>query len=87
MKNKFLAAAVEIVGFNLLALFLVYKLYILPRLAVVSDGGPVETGLMIFVGIYLAGMIVIGFHIYITMIKPAAKAQEELKKAAEESGY
>ena len=85
MKNKFLAAAVEIIGFNLLTLFLVYKLYILPRMAAVSDGGPVENGLLIFVGLYLVGMIVIGFHIYITMIKPATMAQEELKKAAEES--
>ena len=85
MKNKFLAAAVEIIGFNLLTLFLVYKLYILPRMTAVSDGGPVENGLLIFVGIYLVGMIVIGFHIYITMIKPATMAQEELKKAAEES--
>ncbi|MCQ4636281.1 ATP-binding protein [Anaerovorax odorimutans] len=85
MKNKFLIAAAEIIGFTLLALFLVYKLYILPRMAEAYDGVPVESGLLIFVCVYLIGIIAIGFHIYRSMIKPAGRAQEELKKAAEES--
>lgn len=88
MKNKFIAAAIEIVGFNLIALFLVYKLYLVPKintssLSEIQD--ITENGLWIFAAVYLVGMIVIGIHIYSTMIKPMKKVQDDLKKAAEES--
>lgn len=88
MKNKFLLAAVEIVGFNLVVLFMVYKFYIAPKLAVVS-GSPAlditQNGLWIFVFIYMIGMIGLGFHIYGSMVKPAMQAQKKLEEAAEES--
>ncbi|MCB6993152.1 hypothetical protein LI177_06610 [bacterium 210820-DFI.6.37] len=89
MKHKFIAAAVEITGFNLLALFLVYRLFISARMeASVSkqaDEMIVRGGLLIFAAIYIIGMLLIGLHIYFSMVKPVNQAQENLKKAAEES--
>ena len=89
MKNKFIAAAVEIIGFNLIALFLVYRFYLVPKINTASSldevSNTVGIGLWIFVAVYLIGIIVIGIHIYRTMIKPMMKVQDDLKKAAEES--
>ncbi len=89
MRNKFIIAAAEIVFFNLLALFLVYRLFIASRLEAadsVEEGVfIVQSGLWIFVGIYIVGMVLLGIHIYCNMVKPVSRAHEDLKKAAEES--
>jgi len=89
MKNKFIAAACEIIGFNLLTLFMVYKLCIAYRLEKASTAEAfdmiVRSGLWVFVIVYLVGMAVIGFHIYRSMVIPASRTQEELKRTAEES--
>ena len=89
MKNKFIAAAVQIICFNMIALFLVYKLYIAPgmeRIASAEAGKTIAgNGLWIFVGVYVLGMILLGGHIYLNMVKPAIQAQKELKNAADES--
>ena len=89
MKNKFVLATCEIIGFNLLSLFLVYRIFISHRLdqasTVEASELIVRSGLWIFVIVYLVGMLLIGFHIYRSMVIPAARSQEELKRAAEES--
>lgn len=89
MKNKFIIAACEIIGFNLLALFLVYRIFISYRLEQASTVEAFEmivrSGLWVFVTVYLVGMVLIGFHIYRSMVVPAVRSQEELKRAAEES--
>ncbi len=89
MKTKYIAAVSEAAGFNMAALFLVYKLFIAPRMkqadSVQADEFIVRNGLWIFVAVYIVGMIVIGIHIYCSMVKPVIKAQAELKRAAEES--
>ena len=89
MKNKFILAAAEIIGFNLLTLFLVYKIFIAYRMEQASTAEAYEmivrSGLWVFVIVYLVGMALIGFHIYRSMVIPAGKSQEELKRAAEES--
>lgn len=89
MRNKFICAAGEIVLFNLLTLFVVYRLFIVPRMENAQSAGEglviVTSGLWIFVGIYLIGMILLGIHIYLNMVKPVSRAHEGLKKAAEES--
>lgn len=89
MRNKFILAAAEIIGYNLLTLFLVYKICILYRLEKASTVEAAEqvvgSGLLIFVIVYLLGMALIGYHIYRSMVIPVQKNQEELKRAAEES--
>ena len=89
MRNKFIRAAGEIVLFNLLALFLVYRLFIASRMEAAGSVDEsifiVRSGLWIFVGIYLIGMILLGIHIYLNMVKPVGRAHEDLKRAAEES--
>ncbi len=89
MKNKFILAAVELIGFNLLALFLVYKILISYRIGEASTVEACETivrsGLGVFVIVYLVGMALIGTHIYRSMVVPASRTQEELKRTAEES--
>lgn len=89
MRNKFIIAAVEIVGFNLLALFLVYKFFIAARMdgaaSVEDDMFIVKSGLWVYVGAYIAGMALLGIQIYLSMVKPVSRANEDLKKAAEES--
>ena len=80
MRNKFIRAAGEIVLFNLLALFLVYRLFIASRM---EAAGSVDES--IFIVIYLIGMILLGIHIYLNMVKPVGRAHEDLKRAAEES--
>ena len=69
MRNKFIRAAGEIVLFNLLALFLVYRLFIASRMEAAGSVDEsifiVRSGLWIFVGIYLIGMILLGIHIYL----------------------
>lgn len=89
MRNKFIIAAVEIVGFNLLALFLVYKFFITVHMrgatSVQYDMFIVKSGLWIYVGAYIIGMALLGIHIYLSMVKPVSRANEDLKKAAEES--
>lgn len=89
MKNKLIIAAAEILLFTLISLFLVYKLYIsvlMSQAASVEEAGYIlRSGLLIFLAVYIAGMVLLGVHIYFNMIKPVSKAQEELKKAAEES--
>ena len=89
MKNKFMLAASEIVAFNLLTLFLVYKIFISYRMERASTVGAYEmivrSGLWVFVIVYLVGMALIGIHIYRSMVIPASETQEELKRAAEES--
>ncbi len=86
MKNKFIIAAVETVVFNLLCLYLGYKLFVdswtEPGEAAGFFGG---NRVWIFAVIYGAGTMLLGFHIYISMVKPIIKAQAELEKAAEES--
>lgn len=89
MRNKFIRAAGEIVLFNLLALFLVYRLFIASRMEAAGSVDEsifiVRSGLWIFVGLYLIGMILLGIHIYLNMVKPVGRAHEDLKRAAEES--
>lgn len=89
MKNKFILAVAEIIGFNLLALFLTYKICIFYRIEQVSTVGAAEqavrSGLIIFAAVYLVGMALIGYHIYRFMVLPAQKEREELERAAEES--
>lgn len=89
MRNKFIRAAGEIVLFNLLALFLVYRLFIASRMEAAGSVDEsifiVRSGLWIFVGIYLIGMVLLGIHIYLNMVKPVGRAHEDLKRAAEES--
>ena len=89
MRNKFIRAAGEIVLFNLLALFLVYRLFIASRMEAAGSVDEsifiVRSGLWIFVGIYLIGMTLLGIHIYLNMVKPVGRAHEDLKRAAEES--
>lgn len=89
MKNKFILAASEIIIFNLLALFLVYKIFISYRMEQASTVEAYETivrnGLWVFVIVYLVGMVLIGYHIYRSMVIPASETQKELKRAAEES--
>ena len=82
MRNKFIRAAGEIVLFNLLALFLVYRLFIASRMEAAGSVDEsifiVRSGLWIFVGIYLIGMILLGIHIYLNMVKPVGRAHEDL---------
>ena len=89
MKNKFILAACELVGFNLLALFLVYKILIENRMKQASTAEAFEmivrSGLWVFVIVYLVGMVLIGIHIHRSMVIPASETQKELKRAAEES--
>lgn len=89
MRNRFFIALAEIIGFNLIALYLVYRILISYRLNTASTVEAcdliVRSGLLVFVIIYLVGMALIGYHIYRSMIVPVQKSQEELKRAAEES--
>lgn len=89
MKNKFILVAVEIIGFSLLALFLVYKMYISYKIEQASTVEAAEqvvrNGLLVFVIVFLVGMVLIGYHIYRSVVIPVQKTQEELKRAAEES--
>lgn len=86
MKNKFIIAAVEIVVFNLLCLYLGYKLFFEPW-AESEETVKFFAGnrVWIFVAIYGVGTMLLGLHIYVSMVKPIMKAQAELEKAAEES--
>ena len=83
MRNKFIRAAGEIVLFNLLALFIASRMEAAG--SVDESIFIVRSGLWIFVGIYLIGMILLGIHIYLNMVKPVGRAHEDLKRAAEES--
>ena len=89
MKNKFIVVVCEIIGINLLTLFLVYKILISHHLdlALTAEAQDlvVRNGLWAFVGIYLVTMILMGVHIYRSIVIPAGRAQEDLKRAAEES--
>lgn len=89
MKNKFIVVVCEIIGINLLTLFLVYKILIQYRMeqALTAEAQEliVRNGLWAFVGIYLVIMILMGIHIYRSIVIPAGRAQEDLKRAAEES--
>lgn len=89
MKNKLILVAGEIIGFNLLTLFLVYKIFISYKMEQAStaeaDEMIVRSGLEIFAVIYLVGMLLIGLHIYYVIVLPAQRTQEELKRVAEES--
>lgn len=88
MRNKCIIAAAELVSFNLLSLFLACKLLFpfLGELTVsAADAGTRIYRIGIFFTVYIAGMLLLGFHIYMNMIKPVSKAQKELEEAAKES--
>lgn len=86
MKIKFIIAAVEIVVFNLLCLYLGYKLFLDPWTEPGGAPGSFAGNRgWIFAVIYGAGTMFLGLHIYLSMVKPIIKAQAELEKAAEES--
>ena len=89
MKNKFILIVTEIIGVNLLTLFLVYRIFISNRMeqALTAEASDlvVRSGLWIFAGIYLVSMLLIGIQVYRSILIPASKAQEDLKRAAEES--
>jgi hypothetical protein len=83
MRNKFILVFCEIMGVNLLTLFLVYRIFISHRMeqALTADASDlvVRSGLWIFVGIYLVSMLLIGYQVYRSILIPASKAQEDLK--------
>lgn len=89
MKNKIIIAAVEIVCFNLLSLFLIYKLFFsfsAERAASAEAAAGVGSyRIGIFLIAYIIGMLLLGFHIYMNTVKPVSKAQKELEEAAKES--
>ncbi|MCI8647806.1 MAG: hypothetical protein HFE76_13690 [Firmicutes bacterium] len=88
MKNKCVIAAAELVIFNLLSLFLACKLLFpfLGELAASTADADVHVyRISIFFTVYIAGMLLLGIHIYMNMIKPVSKAQKELEEAAQES--
>ena len=89
MRNKFILVVCEIVGVNLLTLFLVYKLCISYRmeqaLTASADEMIVRSGLWVFVAIYLLTMFAMCVHIYRSIVLPAISKHKELEKAAEES--
>ena len=89
MKNKFILIVTEIIGINLLTLFLVYRIFISNRMeqALTAEASDlvVRSGLWIFAGIYLLSMLLIGIQVYRSVVIPAGRVQEDLKRAAEES--
>lgn len=84
MNRKFIIAAVEMAAFNFLSFFLVYKLVLSSSMEQIADG--VHTyRIGVFLAVYAAGMLLLGFHIYMNTVRPVSKAQKELEKAADES--
>ena len=89
MRNKLIIAAVELAVFHLLSLFLVYELFLSDpagqAASVQADESIIRYRFGIFAAAYIIGMLLLGFHIYLNMVRPASKAQKNLEMAAEES--
>lgn len=89
MRNKLIIAAVELAVFHLLSLFLVYELFFSgpagQTASAQADESIIRYRFGIFAVAYIIGMLLLGFHIYLNMVRPASKAQKELERAAEES--
>lgn len=89
MKNRFILAAGEIIIFNLLSLFLVCRLFVFSpagQAASAGTGGAAANcRIGVFLIVYMAGMLLLGFHIYRNTVKPVSKALKELEETAKES--
>lgn len=89
MRNKLIIAAVELAVFHLLSLFLVYELFLSgpagQAASAQADESIIRYRFGIFAAAYIIGMLLLGFHIYLNMVRPASKAQKNLERAAEES--
>ena len=83
MRNKLIIAAVELAVFHLLSLFLVYELFLSDpagqAASVQADESIIRYRFGIFAAAYIIGMLLLGFHIYLNMVRPASKAQKNLE--------
>ena len=84
MRNKVLYLGIEIVGLNLISLFLVWRLYMKPGM-INGNINIVHQGLIIFSIIFVAIMIVISFQVYKLIIEPNNKKINELEQVAKKN--
>lgn len=88
MKNKFLLLAAEALAVNLIAVFFVWRLYLLPGLSSLAEENAVSIagrGLAIIAVVYIVTMALIVVQSYFAVIKPYNDHIKEMEKAVEEN--
>lgn len=88
MKNKYISLIAEAAVVNLLAVFLIWKLYIAPGIGAGQSGSIFETasvGMKLIAVAYIVIMALIGIQGYFSIIKPYSEKISEMEKAVEES--
>ena len=88
MKNKFLLLAAEALAVNLIAVFFVWRLYLLPGLSSLAEENAASIagrGLAIIAVVYIVTMALIVVQSYFAVIKPYNDHIKEMEKAVEEN--
>lgn len=88
MKNKYIALIAEAAAVNLLAVFLIWKLYFVPGFGSQQADNVLEltgNGVKFIAIIYIVIMALIGIQGYFCIIKPYSDKLSEMEKSVEES--
>lgn len=88
MKNSFIALITEVVSINILSIFFVWKLYMIPVMKKNTGEGLQEhmwTGIILLSAIFLMSMILVAVQGYFQIIKPYLIRIKQMEAAAEES--
>ena len=88
MRNRCIALIAEAVILNLLAIYLIWKFYVYPRVGVVQGEGfweRSESGVLLMAVAFVAVIAAISVQGYFLIIKPYSEKLSEMEKAIEES--
>lgn len=88
MRNRCIALIAEAVVLNLLAIYLIWKFYVYPRVGVVQGEGfweRSESGVLLMAVAFVAVIAAISVQGYFLIIKPYSEKLSEMEKAIEES--